>query len=140
VGVDDRVVFTGDCADVVTLLHAADAFVLASESEGLPLAVLEAMAAGVPLISYELPCLSRELVDGVSARLVAIGDSEALAAAVRELLADKDLRDSLAAEAGRLVAARFDSRVMSRRVVCVYDEVLGATGTVSHEYTADVAR
>lgn len=122
--VADRVVFAGDRADVESVLVAADVFAMASESEGLPLSVLEAMACGMPVVAYDLAGLHGVVTDGVDGRLVGSGDPEELASALRSILEDDCLREDMATAAREAVVSRFDSRAMTQRVQGVYDVVL----------------
>ncbi len=123
-GVADRVRFLGVRADVPRLLAAADAFVLASRWEGNPLVVMEAMAAGLPVVATAVGCVP-DLVPADAGRLVPAGDAPALAAAMRALAADPSLRRALG-ERGRSVAcARFDTSTMAR----AYGELFSAVST-----------
>ncbi len=110
-GVADRVVLAGARADARALLGAADVAVLASASEGLPLAALEAMAAGTPLAATAVRGVRELLDDGETALLVPAGDADALAGAVRRLLEDAELRGALAAR-GLEEAARHTEDAM----------------------------
>lgn len=123
-GVEDRVVFAGDRDDVADLLVSADLFAMASVSEGLPLSVLEALACGVPVVSYDLPGLRDVLGDGQAGTLVDHGDEAALGATLASLLGDPGTLRRMAVAARRTAESRFDSRVMATEVEAVYDSVL----------------
>ena len=87
-GLEDAVDRPGSVDNVFPYLARADAFVLSSISEGMPNALLEAMASGCPVISTDCPSGPRELLDeGRSAPLVPVGDVSALAGAILESLA-----------------------------------------------------
>ena len=94
-GVDERVVFAGYRSDARSLMGAADAVVLTSLSEGLPLAALEALAAGKPLVATAVRGVRELLEDGKDAVLVAPSDPAALAAALRRVLDDEELQGVL---------------------------------------------
>jgi glycosyltransferase involved in cell wall biosynthesis len=98
---DAPVVFTGVRKDARALMGAADAVVLPSRWEGLPLTALEALASGTPLVATNVRGLRELLVDGENALLVP-EDPDALAAALRRVLDDPELAVRLA-EAGRRV-------------------------------------
>lgn len=124
-GLGDRVVFLGRRNDVPDLLASCDVFVLPSLYEGTSLAVLEAMAAGCPVVSSAIGGTDELIEDGVSGLLVAPGDAAALAAAIARLLGDPELRASMATRARRHAQADFTREEMARRVEGVYAEVVG---------------
>jgi glycosyltransferase involved in cell wall biosynthesis len=85
-GVGDRFRFVGHSDEVPALLADADVFVLPSESEAFPNAILEAMAAGLPVVAASVGGIPELVADGVNGRLVPPGNAEALAGALIELL------------------------------------------------------
>lgn len=87
--------------DVTDLLAASDVFVLSSRWEGLGMALVEAAASGLPLISFEVGGVVEVVKEGVTGVLVAPGDIDALAAAMRRLRDDPELRAALGS-AGKL--------------------------------------
>ena len=81
-------------------------FVLSSRAEGLPLAMLEAMSKGLPVVSFDCPGGHREVLEhGVDGLLVANGDVEALGRAIATLIDDEALRRRLGSAAIRTAAA-----------------------------------
>ena len=107
-GLHGRVQLMGLSADVANDIKDARAFVLSSDYEGLPNALLEAMALGLPCIASDCPCGGpAELIEqGKTGLLFPVGDEAALTACLRELLDDADKRGALA-EAARLRAEAF---------------------------------
>jgi glycosyltransferase-like protein len=105
-GRDAVVLGTVPDTELVAWYRAADAFVLPSVREGWGLAVLEALAAGRPVVASDIEVFRSYLRDGDDALLVPAGDAGSLAAALRRVLTDGALRDRLAG-AGPAVAARF---------------------------------
>ncbi|MFO7166543.1 MAG: glycosyltransferase family 4 protein [Chloroflexota bacterium] len=103
-GVAERVIFAGGCDDVAPFLQAADLFVLPSYSEGLPVALLEALACGLPCVATSTDGAAQVLQDGLTGRLVPPGDPAALARALAEALTAPDLR--VWGERGRSHVAR----------------------------------
>lgn len=95
---DDKVVFLGARDDVQDLLMAADAFVMSSKSEGLPMVLLEAMAAGVPCVATAVGGIPLLFGDD-RGLLVKAQDPVELAAAMATIARSRELRDSLAANA-----------------------------------------
>jgi glycosyltransferase-like protein len=102
---------------------AADVFVLPSVEEGWGLAVLEAQAAGLPVVVSDIPVFQEYLVDGATAVLAAAGDSRSLATAMLEVMTDRRLRDFLAA-AGPRAAARFTWAACAQQHVEIYRRAL----------------
>ena len=99
--------FLGEVGDIGGLLAASDLSVLCSERESAPRAVLEAMAAGLPVAGSDIPGI-RELVGDGSARFLApTGDAGRLAAALRELMGSADLRRSVGAANAKRARERF---------------------------------
>jgi glycosyltransferase involved in cell wall biosynthesis len=120
---DGIVTLTGYRSDAARLMAGADVFMLASRYEGLPVAVMEACALGLPIVSTAVGGLPDTFTDGVDARLVPPGDAEALAAAVQAVAGDPELRVQL----GRASAARaadFDVRRAVTRIETIYDSVM----------------
>ena len=98
---------------------------LLGESFGVIL--IEALAAGAPIVASDLDAFARVLEDGAAGVLVRRGDPAALARALGELLADADRRAELSAK-GRTVAAAYDWSVLAERILAVYETVLPPGG------------
>lgn len=121
-GIEGNVHLTGRRTDVPDLLAAAELFVLPSLFEGLPLVVLEAMAAGVPVVGTRV-CGTREAVeDGVCGRLVPARDPAALAAAILEVLERPDLGARWGAAGRRRARREFSAARMARETAALYQE------------------
>lgn len=106
-GLADRVILTGFRDDATAVMGACDAFVMASQWEGLPVAVMEALALGLPIVSTAVGGMAETLHDGDDALLVPSRDAEALATAIERVVTDAELRARLA-EASRRRASEFD--------------------------------
>ena len=106
-GMEGRIRLMGASDDMPAALAGCKLFVLSSDFEGMPNALLEAMAAGRCCVSTACPCGGPEAVieNGVSGLLVPVGAEEALSAAMRELLEDEKKRRALAAAAGESAEA-----------------------------------
>jgi poly(glycerol-phosphate) alpha-glucosyltransferase len=107
-GVGDAVELRGHTADTTQAWAEADVFALASTNEGQPLVVLEALGAGVPVASYDMPYGPRDSLPHGGGVLVPDGDVEALAAALTAIIGDREERDRLSAE-GRAAAKTMDA-------------------------------
>jgi glycosyltransferase involved in cell wall biosynthesis len=109
-GRGDRLLFTGMTHEVQDYVRAADVFILPSRREGLPVALLEAMACGLPCVASRLPGSTDVIItDGDNGLLVPVGDSEALADAVASVLQDTTCRSALGTRARQTVAERFSN-------------------------------
>ncbi len=123
-GVEQRVRLLGARDDVPALLAVSDLFVLPSRFEGLPLSVLEAMAAAKPVVASNVGGMGDAVIHGETGTLVPPGDAAALAAAIRAFLAEPE-RARRAGEAGReRLCTRFSAEMMIAGVTAVYDELL----------------
>ena len=111
----ERVLLTGFRDDAVRVMAACDVFTMASQWEGLPVALMEALALGLPVVATAVGGIAEELVDGQDALLVAPRDPEALAKALELVATDKDRR----AELARAAAARADEFDVSRAVTTI---------------------
>jgi glycosyltransferase-like protein len=127
---DDDVVLVGTVPDVdIPAWYAAsDVLAFPSVKEGFGLAVLEAMSAGIPVVTSDLPVFREYLVPGRDALLIEPGDVSGLAAALLSTLEDAALRRSLVG-AGSAVAARFTWHESARRHLAIYSELVRARDT-----------
>lgn len=109
------------------LLPAADIFLLPSFSEGLPLVLLDAMAAGLPCVASKVGGIPEVVEDNVSGLLVPAGDLDALTNAIGRLTADKSLRTRLGARARARIEASFTEERMVRSYTELYDRLSKAS-------------
>jgi glycosyltransferase involved in cell wall biosynthesis len=126
VGLADRIHLAGwrSEADVSEALAEADIFVLPSYAEGLPLALLEAMAARLAIVATPVGSIPEFVTDGENGRLVPPGDTSALAAALGELLRDSTQRHRLGSAAEATWAEAFSLPAYAARLNALYAEVL----------------
>jgi glycosyltransferase involved in cell wall biosynthesis len=118
-----RLRLLGRREDVPAILAAADIFVLASFREGMPRSVIEAMAAGLPVIGTNVRGTREEVVEGETGLLVEPGDAKALADAIERLAGDPVLRRRLGVAGRDRARALYDERVVIRRQL----DLLGLT-------------
>ena len=123
-GLQGRVHLLGLRSDISALLAAADVFVLPSLSEGLPLALLEAMFAGCPIVASDVGEVRVALADGRAGVLVEPCNPEALAAAIHGLLNDSNRARALGESAGARATSEYDVGQMSRRYLEAYDHAV----------------
>ena len=127
-GLGRAVELTGERRDVPDLLAAADVFALSSRSEGAPLSVLEAMAAGLPVVASNVGGLPELVADGETGVLVPPEDPAALAAALDRLLGDAELRRTLGARGRDRVRERFDLSTLREAHLTLYARELARAG------------
>jgi glycosyltransferase involved in cell wall biosynthesis len=124
----DVTIFTGSRSDVPALLGALDLLVLPSLWEGLPLAILEAMAARLPVVATDVGGNSEAVVDGVTGLLVPPGDVPALSRAIRQLATDGAQRRQMG-QAGYERALRlFSAQTVANRFAELYLALLAEKG------------
>jgi glycosyltransferase-like protein len=123
---DRDVLLVGTVPDdeMVEWYHAADVFAFPSVKEGWGLVVLEALAAGLPVVATDIPVFREYLTAGDSALLVPPGDDAALAAAIAAVVRQPELRDRLVT-GGRAVARRYDWASSAARHIDIYRSLRG---------------
>jgi glycosyltransferase involved in cell wall biosynthesis len=123
-GLAGRVTFLGQRSDALELMTGADLFVLPSTQEGMPVALMEAMSLGVPVVASDIGGVPDIVDPGVEGVLVSPGDPAALADAIEELAAAPDRRRTMGA-AARARSSQFDVSRSARTVEATYRRVLG---------------
>ena len=124
----DRVLFLGFRQDIPELLSICDMMVLPSLFEGLPLSILEAMAAGKPVIATNIGGTSEAVTDGVTGLLVPPADPAALAGAISRLLDNPGLASDLAEAGLKAVSREFSLEIMTKRICQLYNKILKIKG------------
>jgi glycosyltransferase involved in cell wall biosynthesis len=133
-GLSSRVHFLGWRSDLETILNELDVVICSSRNEGTPVALIEAMAAGVPVLSTEVGGVADLVTHGETGWLVPPGDPAAMADGIRHLMAEPSLRSCLAA-AGRVVALdRYDVARLLTRMEALY------TAVINERLTTDNAK
>ena len=111
-------------------LRSADIFVLPSYLEGQPIAIIEAMASGLPVVGSSIGAVPDLIRDGIDGRIVEPGDVDGLANALGGLLVDPALRAKMAVAIRRRAEQSHDLRQLSARLADLYTDVLDmAVGT-----------
>ncbi len=122
-GVSDRLQITGWTDHVRDVLSQGDIFVLPSRSEGFPLAIIEAMLAGLPVVASRVGGVPESVRDGETGILVPKDDPERLASALQRLIDDPDLRVSMGRR-GRLVATQFTDERMAGAYLDLWQQLV----------------
>jgi glycosyltransferase involved in cell wall biosynthesis len=124
-GVGDRVLFIDPTPRVEEYFRAADLFVLPSSREGLPVALLEAMASGLPVIASRLPGATDQLIEnGRTGLLITPGDVDELAAAMTRVLTAPDRGHAMGCAARAMVAREFGADRTARGWLDAYEKVV----------------
>jgi len=122
-GLGQQVIFLGDRRDISSVLAAMDIAVLTSDSESLSNVIIEAMAARLPVVAYDVGG-NAELVNHERGELVAAGKESEFAAALLRLLADETLRRRLCSNARKFVEENFRLQQVCRRYEELYRDLL----------------
>ncbi len=110
------------------LMESADIFVLPSYEEDLPMAILESMAYGLPIISTNVAGIPSLVKDGVNGYLIKPGDIRALSSSINKLLDDKTLRKRMGKESYKLVKNRFEQRIVEKQFIKLYNCLMEYSG------------
>jgi colanic acid/amylovoran biosynthesis glycosyltransferase len=149
-GLEERVIFEGwrNQDEVLELYRRADAFVLASFAEGVPVVLMEAMAMQVPCIATRITGIPELIRDGVEGLLVTPGNAGQLAEAIEKIRDDLDLRERLAGAGRARVVQEYTLDSNVRRLAEIYWQRFGEQGTADvslspatkrvHEISADI--
>ncbi len=120
----DKVEFLGLREDVLKLMQQSDLLIHCAESEGFGWVILEAMAAGLPVISSSVEGPKDIIEDGKTGFLVPIGDVSSYAAAIRSLRANRELTELMIKAAREVVSMKFSAEAKVRQMADVYRELI----------------
>ncbi len=123
-GLSEQFSFAGGVTDLQMHLRAADIFVLPSRSEGFSNAIVEAMAASLPVVATDVGGNPEAVQTGVTGYIVPPENAEALAMEIGRLLSDPELRRRMGSEGKRLVEEKFTTAAMMSKVTAVYKALL----------------
>lgn len=125
-GINGRVHFAGQISDVKPYYAAADLLVLPSHSEGSPYVLLEAMAAGLPIVATAVGGVPEMVEDEESALLVPPREPQAMAAAIARVLKDAELARRLTLNASALIATRYSPETYVHSLVEIYRQIISS--------------
>lgn len=126
-GFGDRVIFAAPTNQIHDYFRAADVYALPSKREGLPIALLEAMACGLPCVASRLPGATDVMIeDGVNGRLVPPGDAAGFASALDELIAHPSEAARMGASARRTVEERYTMKRVAGIWMETYQQVVAS--------------
>jgi L-malate glycosyltransferase len=123
-GIERDVFFIGRCDKVATLLFASDVGVLSSKAEGFANAILEYMAAGLPVVATDVGGVREAIVEGDTGFVVPAGDDQKMAERIIEVLGDTQRGRNMGQQGKLIVAEKFASEHHLRNTLELYDELL----------------
>jgi glycosyltransferase involved in cell wall biosynthesis len=123
-GLKDVVHFTGYRQDVPDVLAASDVSVMASHYEGIPRALMESMALGIPVVATDVPGTRSLIQSGKNGLLIKLDDVSSFSGALRKVLTDRGLARQLGENGKHLVQTEFDEYVVADRVEAIYNHIL----------------
>jgi len=129
-GLGEKVRLVGFQTDVVSFLNALDVFAFASSSEGFGQVVIEAMAAGKPVITSKIAPLTEIVADGETGLLVESGSPQSFASAIAQLLIDPMERHRMGARGRERVTKCFTAERMTQETLLLYENLLGQKSEV----------
>jgi glycosyltransferase involved in cell wall biosynthesis len=119
-GLQNRVEFLGDCSDIADRLRQASIFALATNWEGFPLSILEAMRAGLPIVASDVGGVREAVIEGQTGFLISRQDTAAFAGALERLLTDPSLRARMARNGRQRFEQYFTVDQMLRKTFSLY--------------------
>lgn len=141
-GIDAQVMFLGHRNDAPAVIAAADICLMASEREGLPRVIVQYALAGKPIVTTAIPGIAQVVTDGESGLITPLDDLDMLAASVRMLADDKELRRSMGTAHAKLDLSPWDASTMVERILEVYSKLspLGNTHEIPIEHQTGYLR
>jgi glycosyltransferase involved in cell wall biosynthesis len=127
-GIKNSVIFAGMRKDVPEILSILDVFVLPSLNEGLPMALLEAQAAQIPVVAARVGAIPDVLEDGVTGILIPPKAPQAIAEATIKVLSDRKIALGMAQKGFEKVRDNFSAEKMANKYLSLYKEVIEGTG------------
>lgn len=124
-GIKEDVIFTGNRTDVPDILKTSDIFALTSHFEGLPVAIIEAMVFGLPVVGTDVYGINEAVIDGYNGFLVSLTDSNTFASRLVELCQAETLKEKMSRNAKKTVDKKFSSDIVVRRQEDLYEQCLG---------------
>jgi glycosyltransferase involved in cell wall biosynthesis len=132
-GVGDRVVWVGDQRDVRPYLRAMDIFAMSSLTEGLPRALLEAGATGLPAVVTNISGCNEVVTDGYSGYVVPVNDPDRMCDAFGKLAMSSGLRHEMGQRLRKVIEEKYSARTMALGYIHIYQSLLGMEPRDSEE-------
>ena len=128
--IEDHILLPGIIKEVPKILSVFDVFVLPSLTEGLPMALLEAMAAKKPVIASRVGAIPKVIIDNETGILIKPGNANELSKAVIDLLQDKFKADLITKNAYNKIVQEFSSSRMAKQYINIYENMLESNGEI----------
>jgi len=125
-GLKDNIIFTGFRSDIREILSCLDILILPSLLEGFSMIILEAMAMAKPIVASDIPGIREQIIDGKNGILVPAKDTNALAAAIIKILADRNVAENIGLAARKTVDRKFSIERMVAETESLYLSLLKA--------------
>ena len=125
-GLQNHVGFLGQREDIPSLLQMSDIFVFSSHYEGIPNAVIEGQAAGLPVVAFRIPGLEEVMEDGKSGLVVEPRDVFQFGNAVVQMARHQSLASSMGERGQQIVREKFDIRNNTKKLEDLYERLLGS--------------
>jgi len=125
-GISEKVVFVGSVKSVIDILKSAHVYILTTFSEGLPRSIIEAMRAGLPVVSNRVAGIPEQVENGRNGYVLEIQDVEGIKSNLAKLIDDATLRTQMGQESRKLYEERFTSERLIEETYRVYEQVLGS--------------
>lgn len=138
-GVAERVAFLGSRTDVAEILAESDLFVLASNSEGLPISIIEALRAGLPVVTTDVGGVRDSVMDSMNGWVVPRGDVSALREAIGRLASSPSMRISMGDAGRRIYEGKFTAEEMVRRTCEIYSALANQSRIASSQTSAPLS-
>ena len=131
--IEDHLLLPGILKEIPKILSVFDIFVLPSLTEGLPMALLEAMAAKKPIIASEVGAIPKVIINNETGILIKSKNVEELANAITDLLGDKDKANLITKNAYNKIAQEFSSGRMAKKYIDIYKNILENNRSIQKE-------
>ncbi len=127
-GLTDHLIMPGNIHDLPQTMLASDIFVMTSLWEGLPLVLLEAMAASLPVVAYSIPGITEVVEEGATGLMASPGDTDTLANRLGGLLADPSRRQAMGTAGKEIISSKFSFEILINELIGLYDSALASLG------------
>jgi glycosyltransferase involved in cell wall biosynthesis len=123
-------IYRGSQRDVTPFLQAADVLLMPSDSEGLPMTLLEAMACGLTVVASSVGGIPEVIADGFSGRLIPVDDPAALKETIEDVLGNESVRDAIGQEGRSVIEEGYSIEKVAEKLRELYSGILANEGCI----------